>query len=241
MSDLSCGRMRQLAAELALDVLTGYERAEAQAHLNRCPECREYVRSLTLVGDRLLGLVPGAEPPVGFEDRVLARMGMLAPVQRPVQRRPWLPLTVAAAVAAAVFGVGGWLVADTGLVTVNVAGGDHASQEVLRFAELRASDERQVGQVFTYLGSPAWLYMTVDTDPGTASVSCELAQKDGTMVWVGRFDLTNGKGSWGTDLTVDPSNVIGARLVSNDGKDRVLAIATFGNGPTAWPRVTTPR
>jgi hypothetical protein len=240
MSDLSCGRMRQLAAELALDVLTGYERAEAQAHLNRCPECREYVRSLTLVGDRLLGLVPGAEPPVGFEDRVLARMGMLAPARRPERRHRWLPLAVAAAVAAMVFGVGGWLVADTGLVTVNVAGGDHASQEVLRFAELRASDQRQVGQVFTYLGSPAWLYMTVDADPSTTSVSCELERKDGTMVWVGKFDLTNGKGSWGTDLTVNPSNVTGARLVSNDGKKRVLAIANFGSGPAVSPRTSTP-
>src|SRR3982075_733620 len=102
MSDLSCARMRELAPELALDVLTGYERATAQAHLGVCPQCREYVSSLTQIGDRMLTLVPAVEPPVGFEDRVLSGMGLTAPVQAP--RRRWWPMAlVAAAVAAVVF------------------------------------------------------------------------------------------------------------------------------------------
>jgi len=93
--------MRELAPELALDVLTGYERATAQAHLGMCPQCREYVSSLTQIGDRLLTLVPGVEPPVGFEDRVLARMDF--PAQRTArQRRRWWPMAVAAAAVVAV-------------------------------------------------------------------------------------------------------------------------------------------
>jgi hypothetical protein len=70
--------MRELAPELALGVLTGEQRGEARKHLATCPDCREYVLELTSVGDGLLALVPGAEPPVGFEDRVLSRMGISA-------------------------------------------------------------------------------------------------------------------------------------------------------------------
>src|SRR5437660_4235293 len=73
-----CTRLHELAPELALGVLTGQERAEARKHMATCPDCREYVLELTSVGDGLLALVPGAEPPVGFEDRVLSRMGLAA-------------------------------------------------------------------------------------------------------------------------------------------------------------------
>jgi hypothetical protein len=71
-----CARLRELAPELALGVLTGEERAEARNHLATCADCREYVLELTSVSDGLLALVPGAEPPVGFEDRLLSRMGI---------------------------------------------------------------------------------------------------------------------------------------------------------------------
>ncbi|MGW2460837.1 hypothetical protein ACWC2M_17685, partial [Streptomyces sp. NPDC001761] len=64
--DANCEKLRELGAELALGVLPGRERAEAVAHLDRCADCREYVRQLTLVGDRLAGLLPDREPPPGF-------------------------------------------------------------------------------------------------------------------------------------------------------------------------------
>ena len=78
MSEQDCARLRELAPELALGVLSGEERAEVREHLAGCPDCREYVLELTAVGDGLLALVPGAEPPVGFEDRLLSRMGITA-------------------------------------------------------------------------------------------------------------------------------------------------------------------
>ncbi|MFF4208581.1 hypothetical protein ACFYZE_04240 [Streptomyces sp. NPDC001796] len=69
-SDVACEKLREIGPELALGVLPGRERAGAVAHLDRCADCREYVAQLTLVGDRLIGLLPCAEPPVGFETRV---------------------------------------------------------------------------------------------------------------------------------------------------------------------------
>ncbi|MEU1168323.1 zf-HC2 domain-containing protein, partial [Streptomyces sp. NPDC005921] len=66
-SDAHCEKLREVGAELALGVLPGRERAEAVAHLDGCADCREYVRQLTGIGDRLIGLLPDAEPPPGFE------------------------------------------------------------------------------------------------------------------------------------------------------------------------------
>lgn len=215
--------MHELAPELALDVLTGYERATAQAHLGLCPQCREYVSSLTQIGDRLLTLVPGSEPPVGFEDRVLERMGFPAQRQVRASRRRWWPMAVAAAaVVAVVFGIGGWAIGTLSEHdTVTQAADNH---QVLRFAQFRSSDQRQVGQVFTYGGSPWWVYMSV-TNAGAASVTCQLVKQNGTVVPIGSFQVSGGKGSWGAPLDVDPGSLAGARLVSDHGV--VLATATF--------------
>ena len=77
--DMGCDPFADVAAELALGVLTGRERADALAHLDRCPACRETVRQLTMTGEQLLELLPPVEPPAGFESRVLARLGIAVP------------------------------------------------------------------------------------------------------------------------------------------------------------------
>jgi hypothetical protein len=76
--DMTCEELHEVAAELALDALTGRERADALAHLEKCAACRERVRQLTAAGGRLLELLPAAGPPVGFEVRVLKRLGARA-------------------------------------------------------------------------------------------------------------------------------------------------------------------
>jgi hypothetical protein len=78
-NDMTCGELADVAAELALGVLTGRERAMAVAHLEECEACRENVRQLMATGDQLLELLPPAEPPAGFESRVLERLGLSAP------------------------------------------------------------------------------------------------------------------------------------------------------------------
>src|SRR5438034_6650175 len=79
MNEMSCAMLADVAAELALGVLTGRERADAIEHLDRCETCREDVRMLMATGDELLGLLPPVGPPAGFETRVLDRLGLLAP------------------------------------------------------------------------------------------------------------------------------------------------------------------
>jgi hypothetical protein len=74
MKRMTCAEVQELAAELALDLLTGTERAAALAHLERCTACRSEVGSLTDVGEAVLSLAPESEPSAGFEIRVLDRI-----------------------------------------------------------------------------------------------------------------------------------------------------------------------
>jgi hypothetical protein len=80
-NDMTCAELADVAAELALGVLTGRERALAVAHLEKCDACREHVRQLMATSEQLLELLPPAEPPAGFETRVLERLGLPAPAQ----------------------------------------------------------------------------------------------------------------------------------------------------------------
>src|SRR6516164_1914684 len=79
LNEMGCEEFADVAAELALGVLTGRERAEALAHLDGCDACRATVHQLTLAGEELLGLLPTSEPPPGFETRVMNRIGLGAP------------------------------------------------------------------------------------------------------------------------------------------------------------------
>jgi hypothetical protein len=83
-NEMSCAEFADAAAELALGVLTGRERARALAHLDRCEACRENVRQLTVTGEELVGLLPAIEPPAGFETRVMERLGLGTPAPAPV-------------------------------------------------------------------------------------------------------------------------------------------------------------
>jgi hypothetical protein len=82
LNDMMCTELADVAAELALGVLTGRERAGAIAHLNTCEACREDVRQLMATGEQLRELLPAIEPPAGFETRVLERLGLPAPASQ---------------------------------------------------------------------------------------------------------------------------------------------------------------
>ena len=88
VDEMSCDEFADSAAELALGVLTGRERARALAHLDQCDACRENVRQLALTGEELVGLLPAMEPPAGFETRVMDRLGLGSPAPAPAPAQP---------------------------------------------------------------------------------------------------------------------------------------------------------
>ena len=230
LNSMSCAEFYDSAAELALGVLTGRERAEALAHLDHCEACREHVRQLTMTGEQMLGLLPTAEPPAGFETRVMDRLGLTVPAPQPLRhrrrRRPawghgFSPRRVLAA-AAVVVGLLGAALGGWGLHALTAP---TASATLTSATLVAARDHDQVGQVFVFNGQPRWMYMSVDLEAGDDTVICQLVGADGHITTVGSFRLADGYGSWGSPAWTGDGAPVGARLVTANGT--VLATATF--------------
>jgi hypothetical protein len=223
LTDMSCEEFAHVAAELALGVLTGRERARAIAHLDRCDTCREHVRQVSLTGEEMLGLLPSGEPPAGFETRVMGRLGHTTAAQRPKRTRLMLA-AAAVSLAAVACGLGGWGL--RGAISAP-SPGISTAQTTLRSAALLTSAHEPAGKIFLYKGDPRWLYMDVDMDMGAdnGTVICQLEASDGRIVTVGSFHLDGGYGSWGSPDPIGAASVTGARLISLNGT--VLATASF--------------
>lgn len=236
---MNCAEFADVAAELALGVLTGRERADALAHLDQCDACAANVRQLTTAGEALLGLLPSMEPPPGFETRVMARLGFPTPEPTPafgqenrsdkkLSHRTRRMLAAAAAVAAvAGAGFGGWGLHAATSPSLS-ASASRAAPPTLTTVKLLTADHDDAGEIYVYTGSgPRWMYMSIDLDSAsrTQTVICQLESADGRVTTVGAFTLANGYGAWGSPAWVGDGTPVGARLVTPDGK--VLATASF--------------
>ena len=184
------------------------------------------------VATRLIELVPGTEPPLGFDRRVLARVQDVAPASRSVwpfrrgdgrrgggrsgrRNRLIAAATALAAAAALIFGSAGWLMGHSDHPTTN---------KVILAAEFQQGG-RDVGEVYAYGGSPPWLNMTVHDLRGDKKVTCELLGQDGSRTPLGSFDLVGGSGSWGAPDRSGLTGIKGAWLLGSNGQ--VIATAVF--------------
>jgi anti-sigma factor RsiW len=202
MSATSCDDVRAQAADLALDIVTGEERALLLAHLSGCPTCRDDVRALGTIADRLLRVVPPVEPPRGFEERVLAR---LADQPRPLARRRsrWALVGLGAAAALLV------------VVLVGAAllrpGGD------TRQAAMVSTKGRVVGEV-TLTSDPAGILVAVPgwTPAENKPYDVRIRLRSGTAVPLGRLKLEGGYGGYGLGR-IDPDDVARVELLGKSG------------------------
>ena len=244
LNEMGCQEFSDVAAELALGVLTGRERAQALAHLDHCASCREEVGQLTATGEGLLGLLPSVEPPAGFEARVMDRLGLAAPAPSPASQASWISrisprgrkparraadgqarpagrtrraLALAAVTLAVVAaGLGGW-----GLRPGTPA----PAGTPLSSATLLSASHQAAGKIFLYEGSSRWLYMSVDMPARNGTVICQVESRDGHVTTLGSFRLTDGRGHWGSPVPATHGSLTGARLVGAGGT--VLATASF--------------
>jgi hypothetical protein len=211
--------MHDLAAEIALGIADGEERAEALRHLSTCGDCRRVVDELSQVADELLVLAPVQEPPAGFESRVVQAMGLQeSPPRRRLARwlsPRWLAPRLGPALATA---------AVTAAALIAVYHDDHQTAERYRgildqaggqyfLAEPLADETGARGGVaFGYEGAPSWLLLTVEPAHRDAVTSGELVTKDGRKIALPSLELDR-KGSWGGALPVNLYNVASIRLL----------------------------
>ena len=208
---LNCAQLHEVAPELALGILVGDERGQALAHLAGCADCRRLVDEMSQAADSLLLLAAEAEPPLGFESRVAARLAGDQP-----RRRPWRWIATAAAAAALT-------AAATGLVVHQIDSGD--SDLHLRTAALRATTGKETGDVYVTAGRPAWVFMSVESTVAGQSYQCELHFTDGRVVQAGQFTVADRKGWWGTAVKAGADDLQSVRVLAPDGT--TIASAEF--------------
>ena len=208
-------------AELALNVLTGRERAQAIEHLQRCGTCQIRLSAMAVTGDELLRLLPGSQPPPGFTNQVagrLRRAGNASP-----RRRPRVMLAAAAAlVMMAAGGLSGWQLDATAHRFAHTGA---TTPTALRSAALITPGHQAAGKVFLHRGSETWMFVTADLPAGDGTVVCQLTGQAGHTITVGSFRVIDGDGYWGSPEPDQGADVTGARLVSTAGT--VLATASF--------------
>jgi hypothetical protein len=210
-----CPRTAELAPDLALGLLTGEERAEALAHVDRCDDCRAAMNDLADVADELLVLAPSTPPPPGFESAVLATVTAGRPeAHRPRTRRRRMAL---------VGGLAAAVVVVVAVVVGVVAGSDpgRPREAVMIAAE---GDGHRVGTVSIDDRRPAWVLVSM---PGWTDW---LSEQAGPVAYRLRLDLEGGghvelsdlrlaaDGTWGGTTDVDADDVEAVAILDDSGR-----------------------
>lgn len=206
-----CDEVRALLPELALGIADGEDRARALGHLSGCDDCRGELAELSSVADDLLAFAPQAEPPVGFEARVVERLRVRP--RRTVFRARRLQLAAAVVGAAAA----------TAIAMVFAYSDDHrlasqyratlrdANGQYFASARLTTRDGRAVGSVFGYQGSPSWMFYVVKGPYAAGTYREQIVTRAGRSTSLTPFALVDG--SWGITTPIPVRDIAVVRLV----------------------------
>jgi hypothetical protein len=230
---MSCEQTRTIAAELALGIADGEERAQALRHLAQCADCRRALEELTAVADELLMLAPEREPPAGFESRVLARMEPAPePATRRSRERRWFRVLVpvgaaaAAALAAVAIALGATSddrrLADHYRATLAAAHGSSFDA-----ARLYAPGRLRAGVVYAYDGATSWVFVALYRPYRSTDYTLELVTGDGRRTPV-PLHLDPRTGSGGEAVSVDLDSVSAVRLIGPQRGDVLEATLPHG-------------
>jgi predicted anti-sigma-YlaC factor YlaD len=211
MNELSCSAVSDLAAEAALDVLPGDERALVFEHLEHCAACRSLVESYVRAADALLVALPQADVPEELSTRLRS-----AVPSAPRRRRSYArPLLGAAAVV---------LVA-LGAVLVGLrATSNHQYTPQAELGSLVSPSNAHIGSVKVDTGTDPWISMNVDgASLADGTYRCEAVLTSNATVILGKLTVAAGSGSWNGPLAVNPNDISVVRVVAGNGD--VVAMA----------------
>jgi len=222
-----CRALQTLLPEFAMGVLAGEERAIVVAYLDTCPVCRAEAAEFTSATDAVLDAVPAAEPPVGFETRVVASVAVLADQRgdyaNTAPRRGrfgrtapgarssgWRRRVFVGAIAAASAAI-----AATTAVVVDAT--QHPAS-ALSTGELLTPEGRPMGAVFVHGGPNAFVFLSMWGLDDQGQYRCLALLDDGTSVPLWEFTAKGTTHDWGGRLQIDPAHIVQAQLVEASGQ-----------------------
>ena len=212
MSNMGCAEVREVAPEFALGILDGEQRSDVLLHLDHCAACRRQVGELSETADSLVLLAPEAEPPPGFERRVLGAM------DDSVRRRRWrtIKLVAATAAAAAIFSVATVRIID------QTRDGTVSSSPTAATVAMVGDDGNRVGRVDVVdSGTTMSFDVSVDYSLPDGSYRVVLDPQTGASQGLGTIQVVGGKGTWSGAAPVQGSTDL--TLVDEAGKERCSA------------------
>jgi len=204
--------------ELVLGTVDSDRRAAMAAHLLRCPACRRDYDELAEAMSGMLPAVPGVQPPLGFDEQVLARFAADRSAARGRgMRRRWLLLAGAAAVLVA-------LLVPLGLFLASRASdGDTAVGQVATLH--RTKDGTDVGTVSVdEINGTQVMVVALVNAPANVSYYCRITFADGTTVDSESWPA--GNGAWIVPLT-GPGGEVASVAVLPNGTEKIWSTATF--------------
>jgi hypothetical protein len=220
MTPGDCERLRELAAELALGIADGEERAWALEHLVDCAACRVELDRFATVADEVLLLAPAAEPPAGFEGRVAEAPSPPPRRRRSLARRLAIP-ALAAGAAAVIAAVVVWFalgddrdLADSYRDTLAVANGEY-----FEAAPMEAPGNQRVGYVYGYQGRASWVLAVIYDGVANGRYRLQGVANDGRRVRLRGIEITDGRGSAGGVTPVPYEKLSQLRVLDAHGRE----------------------
>ena len=217
MTDSECERIDALLPEVALGTVGAAERAQVLRHAFGCQRCRTALRQASEDADQLLLLVPAADPPPGFESRVLAGVGAPAvgPPLPTQHRRRSEPAGLRLAVAVCLLLAGGLLTA------VLPFGHRFGASPGPRLAETRQAafldpQGQQVGASLLVNGRRVFVSLTINPAPAQ-SYRVMLDAADGRTIDVGTVRSVGGVCTWAHMVDAQLGDVAALRLIPTQG------------------------
>jgi hypothetical protein len=217
-SSAACAHIRDALPELALGIADGEQRAVALEHTAGCSECRRELERLSSVADDLIALSPPRDPPPGFENRVLDRIGVRKIRRRRATRRLRrlaLGAAVPAVAAAAALATSVYYSPDRQLASQYRAALQGANGKYFQSARLREPSGQPAGIVFAYQGSPSWLFYVLDRPYGSGGYAEQIVTRSGRTLALPRFKLIDG--TWGIATPVPLRDIALVELTRQPG------------------------
>ena len=205
--------------ELVLGTVEGDRRAAMAAHVLACPACRHEYDELSATLEDLLSAVPGAQPPLGFDERAIARLAGERRAQAPPDRRrvrTWLLAAAAALVALAV---------PLGIWAATRSDGGEATADGAVATLARTRDGAAVGSVSVsdLDGAPVVVVAIVGA-PDDIAYYCRIRFADGSTLDTETWPA--GNGAWVVPLGPDGPVVTSVDVLPG-GTEKVWSAATF--------------